>query len=303
MPVAAKTLFENEHCLWVDVQSPTTEDLEALHQTWGIDMMLLEDTVDRDHLPKYEEADEVKFFLTRESHHPEKRHPGGVSDVSTKIGIFLVHETLITVHRLETTTVTETYSELQKHRGSERLTADEIALMLALKVLKTFNDESIKLLETVDQLEKEIFLRHADTAMLIRKLYLVKRKSALNARLLNLSAEWVGNFSGLKLKRLQISDLKDKHDDVTADYDHLNAEVNSLITMLLAMSDQQSNKVMKLLTQFSAYFLPITFIAGVYGMNFHHMPELQSPYGYWLTLAFMGLVVLVIFLYMRRRNW
>jgi magnesium transporter len=73
--------------------------------------------------------------------------------------------------------------------------------------------------------------------------------------------------------------------------------------MFLALSDQKANQVMKVLTQFSVYFLPITFIAGVYGMNFRHMPELESRNGYGLTLGLMGLVVLLIYIYMRRRKW
>ena len=54
--------FKNNHFEWIDVESPTAEDLKFLHDRYNINPLLLEDTVDRDHLPKFEEVDGVKFF-------------------------------------------------------------------------------------------------------------------------------------------------------------------------------------------------------------------------------------------------
>ncbi len=301
MPI--ETVYKNSHCEWIDVETPDLTDLTVLHQRFGIDMLLLEDTIDRDHLPKFEESGNVKFFLTRENTDLERRSLGGVSDISTKLGIFLVNGTIITVHRMRTKSITETLEEISGNPESDALKVDQIALMLALKVMKSFNDECDNLMEVLDKIEGEIFLKNTSDTHQIRRLYRLKRKSGLNTRLLNVSGEWVEKFSELQLKAVEVADLKDKYTDVNSDFDHLNSQVNSLISMFLALSDQKANQVMKVLTQFSVYFLPITFIAGVYGMNFRHMPELQSRNGYGLTLGLMGLVVLLIYIYMRRRKW
>lgn len=301
MPI--ETVYKNSHCEWIDVETPDLTDLTVLHQRFGIDMLLLEDTIDRDHLPKFEESGNVKFFLTRENTDLERRSLGGVSDISTKLGIFLVNGTIITVHRMRTKSITETLEEISGNPESDALKVDQIALMLALKVMKSFNDECDNLMEVLDKIEGEIFLKNTSDTHQIRRLYRLKRKSGLNTRLLNVSGEWVEKFSELQLKAVEVADLKDKYTDVNSDFDHLNSQVNSLISMFLALSDQKANQVMKVLTQFSVYFLPITFIAGVYGMNFRHMPELESRNGYGLTLGLMGLVVLLIYIYMRRRKW
>jgi magnesium transporter len=60
---------------------------------------------------------------------------------------------------------------------------------------------------------------------------------------------------------------------------------------------------MKILTIFSAYFLPLTFIVGVYGMNFDFMPELGWKYGYPMVIGFMVLVFLLIYFWFRRKKW
>jgi magnesium transporter len=71
----------------------------------------------------------------------------------------------------------------------------------------------------------------------------------------------------------------------------------------MSYSAQKTNEVMKVLTIFSAYFLPLTFIVGVYGMNFELMPELRWKFGYPAVLLFMFIVFLVIYLWFRRRKW
>ena len=74
------------------------------------------------------------------------------------------------------------------------------------------------------------------------------------------------------------------------------------MTTYLSISDQKNNEVVRLLTIFSAFFLPLTFIAGVYGMNFDLIPELRWKYGYLFSLILMLLVVILIYLWFRRKK-
>jgi magnesium transporter len=65
----------------------------------------------------------------------------------------------------------------------------------------------------------------------------------------------------------------------------------------------RTNDVVKILTIFSAIVLPLSLIAGIYGMNFENMPELKTRYGYFLTLGFMVLVAIALLLYFWRKGW
>lgn len=300
MPI--EIIYRNHHCEWIDVEAPTQEDLDFLHERYEINTLLLEDTIDPNHLPKFEQDNAVKFFLMRENTELERTSLNTISDISTKLGIFLFQNVIITVHRMKNRSIYEFKKEVLLPENKE-ITTDAIALKLALKVMKSFDDESQNLMETMDNVENEIFLKNTNNSNQIRRLYKLKRKSGLNARILNMSADWIDKFKTLQLNDAEVTDLKDKHKDVIADFEHLNAQVTNLISMFLAMSDQKANQVMKVLAIYSMYFFPITFIAGIYGMNFENMPELRQPSGYFFTLGLMAFIALLTFIYVRRKRW
>lgn len=300
MPI--EIIYRNDHCEWIDVEAPTPEDLLFLHERYKINQLLLEDTIDPNHLPKFEQDDDVKFFLMRENTELERSHLNTISDISTKLGIFLIGKVIITIHRMKNRSIYELKKEILLPENQD-INSERIALSLALKVMKSFDDESQNLMETMDNIENEIFLKNTNSPNQIRRLYKLKRKSGLNARILNISADWIDKFKTLELGEAQITDLKDKHKDVIADFEHLNSQVTNLISMYLAMSDQRANQVMKVLAIYSMYFFPITFIAGIYGMNFENMPELRQPLGYFITLGVMAFIALLTFIYVRRKRW
>ena len=300
MPI--EIIYRNDHCEWIDVEAPTAEDLLFLHERYKINQLLLEDTIDPNHLPKYEQDNEVKFFLMRENTELERAHLNTISDISTKLGIFLIGKVIITIHRMKNRSIYEFKKEILLPENQD-INSERIALSLALKVMKSFDDESQNLMETMDNIENEIFLKNTNSPNQIRRLYKLKRKSGLNTRILNISADWVDKFKTLNLVDTQVTDLKDKHKDVIADFEHLNSQVTNLISMYLAMSDQRANQVMKVLAIYSMYFFPITFIAGIYGMNFENMPELRQPLGYFITLGVMAFIALLTFIYVRKKRW
>lgn len=302
--MAIESIFKNNNFEWVDVEMATEEDLETLHRRYSINMLLLEDTIDRDHLPKFEEVEGVKFYLTRENTDLERRNLNGISDISTKLSIFIFGKTLITVHRVRNNSITEVLKLLRQPENAESYTADRTVLMLGLEVIKSYDTEYKNLLQLLDKMENEIFLKNTSDTNQIRRLYRLKRKAALNTRLVNLSAEWIEALRSLEnLQDVQVADLLDKQKDVLGDFEHLNNQASNMLSMFLALSDQKANQTMKLLAIYSVYFLPITFIAGLYGMNFDNMPELHHRYGYFITLGVMAVIVFFTFLYMRRKKW
>jgi len=78
---------------------------------------------------------------------------------------------------------------------------------------------------------------------------------------------------------------------------------SSLLETYLSSLSNKLNEVIKLLTIISTIFIPLTFLAGLYGMNFKYMPELESAWGYPAVLTLMLLVMVVMLAYFRRKRW
>ena len=100
--------------------------------------------------------------------------------------------------------------------------------------------------------------------------------------------------------------LRDVYDHVVRIMDSIETQrelVAGLIDFYLSMNANKMNEVMKFLTIISTLFIPVTFIAGIYGMNFDNMPELRHPYGYFITLCIMVLTIFSLLIYFRRKKW
>ena len=76
-----------------------------------------------------------------------------------------------------------------------------------------------------------------------------------------------------------------------------------LYEVITTTQNHKMNEVMKTLTVISSIFLPLTFIVGLYGMNFHNMPELSTQYGYYVVLTVMALLVLGMIGYFKKKRW
>jgi magnesium transporter len=79
--------------------------------------------------------------------------------------------------------------------------------------------------------------------------------------------------------------------------------LDGLTNLYYATQGQRMNEIMKILTVVSAIFIPLTFIAGVYGMNFTHMPELQYTYGYYVVISGMFLMGISLLIFFWKRGW
>jgi magnesium transporter len=100
-----------------------------------------------------------------------------------------------------------------------------------------------------------------------------------------------------------VQDLRENAESSHFYADELLDDVNNLLHMQLALAGHRTNEVVKVLTVFSAFFLPLTFLVGVYGMNFRYMPELEARWGYPAAWALMLVISLGIYVWFRRRRW
>ncbi len=103
--------------------------------------------------------------------------------------------------------------------------------------------------------------------------------------------------------RPYIQDVYDHTIQVMDSIDNSREMLSDLLDIYLSSVSNRLNEVMKVLTIIATIFIPLTFISGVYGMNFTNMPELDWRWGYFSVLVFMGIVGLALLYYFRRKKW
>ena len=165
-----------------------------------------------------------------------------------------------------------------------------------------------RIIEKTDELEEQIIQQRANQQSLAT-LYVLKRELALIRRMVNPLRDVVGTLLREESDLVQkttlpyLRDLADHVNQVIETLDSQRETIAGLTDIYYAIVSNRMNSVMKTLTVFTAIFMPLTFIAGIYGMNFENMPELTWHYGYFMTLGVMAAVFIGLIVYFRRRGW
>jgi magnesium transporter len=151
---------------------------------------------------------------------------------------------------------------------------------------------------------EEKVLEQRDVAAALRHSSLLKRRIGVMRWMLRRTMDVTLTLkSAPDAATTQLQEARERAERLYLIADELVDDVNNLITLQLALASHQTNEVMRLLTVFSAFFLPLTFIVGVYGMNFEHMPELKKSWGYPAVWGVMGATVASVFAWFRSRGW
>lgn len=288
--------------VWIDVLSPTENDLQQLAATYHFHPSALQDVLQPEHLPKVEQFDDLEFIICRYYDVDAEKDADSIQKISRKLAIFYRKDLVLTIHRKES----PAYENLiKKYESNNQLNAFEITCKIVKAVLSTYEEPSTKLDAEIDFYESRIFLKKR-IPDLLKNLYAIKRKVYLLRKVSNLTEEIVHHLAPIaqaqKCKPVY-QDLKDYYVKVDTMVESNHEDINNLLNIYLSISSQRNNEVMRTLTVFTAFFLPTTFIVGLYGMNFEYMPELKHPAGYPAVIALMVLVTVVIYSWFKRKGW
>jgi len=300
MAVTTCTL-EGSEIVWTDITNPTKEELEKVSKLYDLNPYTLMDSLDPDHLPKYEEHNNTHFFIVRILQHSKDEHEQTVRELSSKIAVFYNDNFIITIHRSAQPII----EEIRNHciNLGKVTSAAGMAVRVLWETLHSYDAPAFELSDEIDFYESKVFLKKNIPADMIEGIYYLKRKASLCKKLLLLTKEVLNAVKVGKEDDPALQDARDLHLKLVTLYDQVHEDTNNLLNIYLSLSARKTNDVMKILTIFSVFFMPLTFIAGIYGMNFKFMPELTEKWGYPLTLLSMGIIVVVIFIWFRRKHW
>ena len=278
---------------WIDIENPIKEDLEKINKELGLNYYLIKDSLEKGHLPKYEKNYKVEFYIFRAYTSDIKLHIDEVGEMSNKIAFFIYEDKLITIHRAH-------FNFLQIHE-EKHIKINEFFLRIVKLMIDTFKKPTIDLSNKITEIERTIFLKD-HRKVLLEELYFIKSQSRILKKVLQITQSVIEQSSQNFIASFQYQDIKDELLNLLTYNEESVENSNQLMTTYLSISDQKNNEVVRLLTIFSAFFLPLTFIAGVYGMNFKFMPELNWEWGYYFSILLMTAVVIVIYIWFRRKR-
>jgi magnesium transporter len=283
---------------WIDISNPEETELLSIAEEFNLHPYTVRDSMEVGHLPKIENFDNVTFIITR-LYNPREGNPNSIQEMTSKIAIFHGANFVITIHRVGLPFLDEIKKRFQNKPDATPL---KIVTHLLWQVIHTYEKPSDELFLEADSYETRIFLKELIPG-LQQNLYYLKRKAETIKRMLLLTADVINSVRQGQKNNPFLQDVQDLHVKLLNKYDQVLSNVSNLLNMYLSLSAQRTNEIMKVMTIFSAFFMPLTFIVGVYGMNFHNMPEMMQPWGYAAVWILMITISVIIFLWFRRKRW
>ena len=285
--------------VWIDVVNTTREELQQIAAEYALHPASVTDALQPDHLPKFEKIEEVAFIITR-FWAPDDKESDTIQELTNKIAIFYTRKLVITIHREPIVFMDKLKAELiDTHKCHS---AFLLLNRLIRATLFSFDEPAHLLSKEIEFYETQVFLA-AKTPHILKGMYHLRRKLDVTKRLLLLSKDILEHIDDPARPDPETRDTTDLFVRLATMYDTMFENSNQLLNIYFSLSSHRVNEVMRVLTIFSVFFLPLTFIAGIYGMNFDFMPELHWKMGYPGVMIFMGLVTVGIYVWFRRKGW
>ena len=281
---------------WLDVRCPSNEQFKEIAKVHNLEIFAVKDSLEPGHLPKVEKIKDFNFVILRAYTANENDNISTVEELSNKVAFFYNEKQLITIHRTPFTFL-ENLSQPDKHYDS----VYDLLILIFKQIVLTYTGPSQWQTNQIDEVEKTIFLK-SHSKISLEDLYYQKAETRISKKLLVLTQNVINQIIVPEKNQTPLQDVKDNLVKLILEYEEALENAYNLMHTYLSVTAQKSNDVMKLLTIFSAFFLPLTFIVGVYGMNFDFMPELRLKYGYLYVIIFMALLSLVIYLWFKRKK-
>jgi magnesium transporter len=295
---------ESSTVTWINIEGIDTKVIQEIGQYFGVHPLVCEDIVYLGQRPKMEDYDDHIFIVFKMIYFNTKLN----EIVDEQVSLILGSNFVISIQEQEGDVFDPIRERIREYKGRVRtMGADYLAYVLLDAVI----DNYYVILETreedIERLEDEIVanprneLGQAIHQLKKDMIYLLKQIWPLR--------EVIGGLQRSESKLIKKQTgifLRDVYDHVIQVVDTIESFrdiVSGLHDIYLASISNRMNEVMKVLTVFAAVFIPLTFIAGVYGMNFEFMPELKWRYGYFILLGFMVCVTIGMLAYFKRKKW
>lgn len=284
---------------WIDFNNPTPEEIEKLDTVLHFHQLAIEDCIHGQQRPKLDYYDDYSLIVT---------HTLGPKDFDQfEINFFIGENYIVTFHKQDLQEVNQVWNTLIKLEKIEQWDVYRVFYEVFDKVVDNFFPIIYGLEDRINEVEQNpnavsmnillgtLFdLRH----QLLKLRHAIHPIRDLLYRILNSH-----HLKGIEEKREYFTDIYDHLLKLSEMVDSNREITNDIRDNFISLNSYQQNKVIQILTVITSIFAPLTFIAGIYGMNFDHMPELNWDFGYFIILAVMLLISTLMILWFKKKGW
>ena len=293
---------------WIDHVAPTKKKLIEMSEVIGVPEGMILNCLNPDFLPHLDTYHDVSFLMLRVSEQGSPKMADTIQELTTKIALFIKGDTIFSFHRLLLPEIIAVTQKMQENSSST--TIQYFFQTLFEQVALSYATPLIELEHMADQFEENI-LKAVKSRNLLQDGFILKRKASAYKKVIKFSSEVVSKMvSTLKLDQTHFGYIKEKFDRYQFYSDDVFENSQSLLNLHIGIQSQKTNEasfrtneIMRVLTVLTMFFLPLNFIAGVYGMNFEVMPLIKEVQGFWISIGFMTIICAILLAYVIRKGW
>jgi len=290
---------------WINIDGlHEVEIIEKIGKHFEIHPLVLEDILNTGQQPKMEDLEQYVIVILKMLLYDEETKEIKPEQVSLILGPNFV----ITFQEREGDVFDPIRDRLRKAKGRiTKMKADYLAYSLIDTIVDHYYVVLEKLGEWIEGLEEELVTN--PTHETLQTIHTLKRELIFLRR-----SVWPLREAVISLERgesalihestgIYLRDVYDHTIQVIDTIETFRDMVSGMLDVYLSSLSNRMNEVMKVLTIIATIFIPLTFVAGIYGMNFKYIPELEFHWGYAASLILMGIIALVMLLYFRNKRW
>ena len=293
-----------EGTVWIDLSEPTPAEFDSVAALFNWHSLAIEDCRVENHLPKVDDYQDHLLIVL----HGVDVEAASSRFETKELEIFLGQNYLVTHHRQPMASTVELDTRCDRNPA---LAARGPAYLLYL-LLDSMSDIYLPYLDQlddrIDAVEQDLLARPGKQTL--ERIYGLRRDVISMRRVVTPQLEVMRRL-GRETEFAAIPNeaavyFRDIYDDlfrVTQAADSYRELLAGALDSYLSALSNEMNQVMKVLTVFASIMLPLTFLAGVWGMNFEHMPEIPWRYGYAFALSLMAITAAGLLWFFKRKNW
>jgi magnesium transporter len=293
-----------DYTSWININGLDAEVVGEIGKALKIHPLFIEDILHLGQRPKVEEAEEYLYLVINMLDYDEHLH----EVTSEQVSFIFTERHLFSFQEKQGDVFGPVRERLEAGKGKIRNNgADYLAYCLIDVVVDRFYlileqlGNKIELLET--QVINNPSVEMLQEINLIKRDFIFLRKNIWPLREALNALQRPGQLFVSQNTRFYLKDVYDHTIQVMDSIDTYREMLSSILDIYMSSVSNKLNNVMKTLTIMASIFIPLTFLVGVYGMNFQHMPELEWEYGYYVVWAIMVVTVGGLLLFFKRKNW